>query len=150
EHEAYCSGLWEKYHLADSQPYQPWNEKQDIVLFPGAVGGGNWNGVAVNQPLVLMFTNVMNAGQWGHLERSSGGRGRRGGAEDESAPGGSTWRKVTPEGRRFWDPKTMYSCQAPPWGELVAVSTKTGDIVWHVPLGAFDELEAKGIKTGTP
>ena len=44
----------------------------------------------------------------------------------------------------------MYSCQAPPWGELVAVSTKTGDIAWHVPLGAFDELEAKGIKTGTP
>ena len=28
-------------------PYTPWNDKQDIVLFPGAVGGGNWNGVAV-------------------------------------------------------------------------------------------------------
>ena len=38
----------------------------------------------------------------------------------------------------------------PPWGELVAVSTKTGDIVWHVPLGSFDALDAKGINTGTP
>ena len=28
-------------------PTTPWNDKQDIVLFPGAVGGGNWNGVAV-------------------------------------------------------------------------------------------------------
>ena len=164
EHEAYCKALWDKYKLQDSVPYQPWNDKQDIVLFPGAVGGGNWNGVTVNQPLGLMITNVMNAGQWGHLEIGTGGRGRRGegrGAQpaagrgavtnnDESAPPAQTWRKVTPEGRRFWDPKTMYSCQAPPWGELIAVSTKTGDIAWRVPLGSFDALDAKGIKTGTP
>ena len=167
EHEAYCKALWDKYKLQDSVPYQPWNDKQDIVLFPGAVGGGNWNGVTVNQPLGLMITNVMNAGQWGHLELGTGGRGRRGegrggappaagrGAvtntnNDESAPPAQTWRKVTPEGRRFWDPKTMYSCQAPPWGELIAVSTKTGDIAWRVPLGSFDALDAKGIKTGTP
>jgi len=159
----YCHGLWDKYKLQDSVPYQPWNDKQDIVLFPGAVGGGNWNGVTYDKPLGLMITNVMNAGQWGHLEPSTGGgrpstpgrggrsgRAGRGGAEDESAPSGMTWRKVTPEGRRFWDPKTMYSCQQPPWGELIAVSTTTGDIAWRVPLGAFDELDAKGIKTGTP
>jgi quinoprotein glucose dehydrogenase len=161
EHEASCKALWDKYKLQDSAPYQPWNDKQDIVLFPGAVGGGNWNGVTVNQPLGLMITNVMNAGQWGHLELGTGGRGRRGegrgaqpaagrGADDEAAPPAQTWRKVTPEGRRFWDPKTMYSCQAPPWGELIAVSTKTGDIAWRVPLGSFDALDAKGIKTGTP
>ncbi len=162
QHDAYCQGLWEKYKLSDSVPYQPWNDKQDIVLFPGAVGGGNWNGVTFYKPLGLMITNVMNAGQWGHLEQGTSGRGRRGegrggpppqagrGAEDESAGARPTWRKVTPEGRRFWDPKTMYSCQDPPWGELIAVSAKTGDIAWRVPLGAFDELEAKGIKTGTP
>ena len=98
EHEAYCKGLWEKYGLQDSVPYTPWSDKHDIVLFPGAVGGGNWNGVAVNQPLGLMITNVMNAGQWGHLELATG-RGRRGGegagrgdapvrgrADDEGAP----------------------------------------------------------------
>jgi len=152
QHDAYCLGLWEKYKLSDSVPYQPWQEKQDIVLFPGAIGGGNWNGVTFHKGLGLMITNVMNAGQWGHLEQGSGGRGRRGGgANDEGTPAAApTWRKVTPEGRRFWDPRTMYSCQAPPWGELIAVSAKTGDIAWRVPLGAFDDLEAKGIKTGTP
>jgi len=165
EHEAYCKALWDKYKLQDSAPYQPWNDKQDIVLFPGAIGGGNWNGVTFNKPLGLMITNVMNAGQWGHLELGTG-RGRRGegrggaqpaagrgapGSDDaETAPPAQTWRKVTPEGRRFWDPKTMYSCQAPPWGELIAVSAKTGDIAWRVPLGSFDALDAKGIKTGTP
>lgn len=148
------------------------------MLYPGAIGGGNWNGVAFNPRLGLMFTNIMNAAQWGHAElvqpgeggRGRGGRGGRAGdpagrAGDPSgrggeagAPGpdspgrssGPSYRKVTPEGQRFWDPATRYSCVEPPWGELVAVNVNTGDIAWHVPLGVFPELEAKGIKTGTP
>ena len=40
-------------------------------------------------------------------------------------------------------------CNEPPWGELIAVSANTGDIAWRVPLGEFEELEKKGIKTGT-
>jgi quinoprotein glucose dehydrogenase len=59
-------------------------------------------------------------------------------------------RKVTPEGGRFWDPASRYSCAQPPWGELIAVHANTGDIAWRVPLGEFEELAAKGIKTGQP
>ena len=81
ELDAYCKGLWDKYSLSDTVPYNPWKEKQDIVVFPGAIGGGNWQGVMVNKPLGLMITNVMNAGQWGHLEERAPGSGRgRGGA----------------------------------------------------------------------
>ena len=182
EHDAFCKALWEKYNLLDSVPYTPWDMARDIVLFPGAVGGGNWNGVSFNPKLGMIYTNIMNAGQWGHMEKvdpnnvrpRGGGRGGRGGRGDappnEAAEGqrgqrggrgggppadadeaaGPSFRKVTPEGGRFWDPKTKYSCNAPPWGELVAVNANTGDIAWHVPLGIFEELEAKGIKTGTP
>ena len=51
---------------------------------------------------------------------------------------------------RFWD-DNRYPCQAPPWGELVAVNANTGDIAWKVPLGIYPELVAKGIApTGTP
>src|SRR5262249_2338154 len=112
-------------------------------------------------------------GQWGHVEpvdpnnvrQRGAGRGGRGGQRGDQPPdaegqrggrgGGPAgpsdpYRKGTPEGGRFWDPKTKYSCVAPPWGELVAVNANTGDIAWHVPLGVFDELEAKGLKTGTP
>ena len=166
EHTAYCQGLWEKYGLQDSVPYTPWKMGQDVVVFPGAIGGGNWGGVAFNKKLNLVITNVMNAGQWGHLEKSAGapiggdqpgvggaGRGGRGGG-----PGGGggpprsrePYRKVTPEGGRFWDPKTQYSCAPTPWGELIAVNSNTGDIAWRVPLGTFDELEQKGIKAGRP
>ena len=58
--------------------------------------------------------------------------------------------KRTPEGGRFWDASKRWSCTEPPWGELVAVNANTGDIAWHVPLGDFPELAAKGIHTGTP
>jgi quinoprotein glucose dehydrogenase len=133
EHTAYCQNLWDTYKLEDSGPYTPWGFNRDVVVHPGAVGGGNWQGVTYNAPLNLLITNVMNAGQWGHVEGS-----------------GTSFRKVTPVGGRFWEPRTRYSCVNPPWGELVAVNTNTGDIAWRVPLGIFEELDARGIKTGTP
>lgn len=133
EHTAHCQRLWDQYKLQDSGPYTPWGLNRDVVVFPGAVGGGNWNGITFNAPLGLLITNVMNAGQWGHIEQT-----------------GTNFRKVTPEGGRFWEARTRYTCAKPPWGELVAVNANTGDIAWHVPLGIFEELEARGIKTGTP
>jgi quinoprotein glucose dehydrogenase len=164
ELEAYCNGLWDKYKLSDAVPYMPWKEKQDIVLFPGAVGGGNWQGVMFNKPLGLMITNVMNAGQWGHLEERAAGAGRRGGgAPDPDLPANvvppgtpassaaPNMNKVTPEGGRFWDAAHKYSCAEPPWGELIAVDANTGDIAWRIPLGEYEELMAKGLKpTGAP
>ncbi len=155
EHTAYCQGLWEKYGLQDSVPYTPWKVGQDVVVFPGAIGGGNWGGVAYNKKLSIVVTNVMNAGQWGHLEKADAEgapRAGRGGPGDGGGPPRSRepFRKVTPEGGRFWDPKTQYSCAPTPWGELIAVNTNTGGIAWRVPLGSFDELEKKGIKSGRP
>jgi quinoprotein glucose dehydrogenase len=184
EHTAYCAALWDKYKLEDSAPYTPWKLNQDIVMFPGAIGGGNWNGVTYDRKNALIITNVMNAGQWGHLEQvkpGEGGRGGRGGGRGGNPggpppvappgggpprggpPGGgvavggndnapsarSPYRKVTPEGGRFWEPNLRYPCNEPPWGELIAVSANTGDIVWRVPLGEFEALETRGIKTGT-
>ena len=166
ELEAYCEGLWQKYKLHDAVPYDPWQVGQDIVVFPGAQGGGNWHGAAFNPSLGLIITNVMNAGQWGHL--GTGGRGRGGAPPSDGPPDAPpagpaaagelaagvfppALNKQTPEGGRFWDGAHRYSCSAPPWGELVAVNANTGDIAWHVPLGEFEELTAKGIPpTGTP
>lgn len=75
---------------------------------------------------------------------------------DEEFPGrngaasGPTYTKITPEGQRFWQADTRYSCAPTPWGELVAVNVNTGDIAWRSTLGGFDELEAKGLHTGGP
>src|SRR6185369_13891804 len=83
EHQAFCQGLWDKYKLHDAVPYDPWQVGQDIIVFPGAQGGGNWHGVTFDKPLGLIITNVMTAGQWGHL--GTGGR-RGGGAPPADGP----------------------------------------------------------------
>jgi quinoprotein glucose dehydrogenase len=153
EHQAFCEGLWDKYKLSDAVPYQAWKVNEDVLVFPGAQGGGNWHGVAFNPPLGLIITPVMDAGQWGHLEPAGAGGGRgggRGGNTETNPNAPPAMNKRTPEGQRFWDPAKRWSCSAPPWAELVAVDANTADIKWHVPLGAFPELEAKGIKSGTP
>ena len=57
--------------------------------------------------------------------------------------------KRTPEQGRFWNAEKRWPCNPGPWGELVAINTATGDVAWRSILGGFEELEAKGIKTGT-
>jgi quinoprotein glucose dehydrogenase len=171
EHEAFCASLWEKYDLRDSVPYQPWENDRDIVVFPGAIGGGNWQGTTFNKALGLIITNTMSAGQWGRLAQSQPGGGRGGGrgagaaagqaaggrgaagdapATAPAAPATGNWGRRTPEQGRFWDGEKRWSCAEPPWGELIAVNANTGDIAWRVTLGNFDELEALGIKAGAP
>ncbi|TAK11174.1 MAG: pyrroloquinoline quinone-dependent dehydrogenase, partial [Acidobacteria bacterium] len=50
----------------------------------------------------------------------------------------------------FDDPEG-YPCSAPPWGELMAINADTGDMVWRIPFGEYEELTKRGIpKTGTP
>jgi quinoprotein glucose dehydrogenase len=173
EHAAFCRDLWEKNNVYNDGPYTTWPLKESgrtAVIFPGAVGGGNWGGVAADPRLGYVFANVMNTGQWGYLEKlpagaGRGGRGGRGGGggddDDGAAIGGAAigggYTKTTPFGTgnparfRFWNPETTWPCQNPPWGELYAVNAATGQVAWKVPLGSFPDLEAKGVKgAGTP
>jgi quinoprotein glucose dehydrogenase len=43
---------------------------------------------------------------------------------------------LTPEG---------YPAIKPPWGSLTAINMNTGEQVWKIPFGEFEELKAKGI-----
>ena len=174
EHKAFCEALWDKYKLEDSVPYDPWRVGQDILVFPGAMGGGNWHGVTFNKPLGLIITNVMNAGQWGHLEEGSRRTGaaaavvaaavaladparrRRGGGAGAEAvrlrrsaasrmiAAARRWARSRRRADASGIRRQRWSCSEPPWGELVAVNANTGDIAWRVPLGEFEELAAKG------
>ena len=150
EHAGFCKSLWEKNNAFNDGPYTTWTMKDSgrtAVIFPGAVGGGNWGGVAADPTSGYVFANVMNTGQWGYLEKSDGG-GRG---------GGSGFTKSTPFGAgnparfRFWNPETQWPCQNPPWGEFVAINANTGEVAWRVPLGSFPEAERQGLKNaGTP
>lgn len=43
--------------------------------------------------------------------------------------------------------KEGYPAISPPWGTLNAVNLNTGEYVWKVPFGEFEELKKKGIPT---
>jgi len=134
ESSKYCTEWWQREQMYNDGPYTPYAYKGVSVVFSGTVGGGNWGGVAFNPALGLIFANTSNLATIGRMVPDSGGDGYR----NELAY------------TRFWD-DNKYPCQQPPWGELVAVNANTGEIVWKIPLGIYEELIAKGIPpTGTP
>jgi quinoprotein glucose dehydrogenase len=51
--------------------------------------------------------------------------------------------------KKFLDPDG-YPAIVPPWGTLSAINLNTGQYLWHIPLGEYPELTAKGLaETGT-
>lgn len=133
EAERYCRELFDQ--LQGGSIFTP-NGTKKTLIFPGLMGGGNWGGVSFDPKLGYVFVNTSSMGGIGRMV---------------PAPSGSPlpYRNETAYAR-FLDPGG-YPCQEPPWGELSAVNTATGDIVWRVPLGNFDELKSQGMeKTGTP
>jgi quinoprotein glucose dehydrogenase len=132
ESEKACQALYDT--MVQSGPYTPYGMVPSLV-FPSSEGGGSWSGASFDPALGLIFLNTRSVGTAAVLEpmMSSG---------------------VLPSyGKRkipFDDPQG-YPCSAPPWGELMAISASTGDVVWRVPLGEYKELTARGVpKTGTP
>jgi glucose dehydrogenase len=132
DHAAYCQKLWEDNQMATQGPFTPWPLTGNAITFPSTLGGGNWNGVTFDPKLGYIITNVMNLGQWGHMEKR-----------------GDTYVRNNAFGvphARFWNPDSKIPCQNPPFGELVAVNANTGEIAWKVPLGVTGELEKLGVK----
>jgi glucose dehydrogenase len=137
EHASFCKALVEEQHLATTGPFTPFPVEGNALTWPSTLGGGNWSGVSVDPKLGYVFTNIMNLAQWGHMEKKV-----------DTATGQETWVRAAAFGgayARFWDPANRIPCQDPPFGELVAVNTATGDIAWRTPLGIVEELEAKGV-----
>jgi quinoprotein glucose dehydrogenase len=143
EHAAFCRDLFEKNKMRISPMYTPLAvEEGNVLMFPSTLGGGGWGGVSHDPRLGYLFTNVNNIAQWGHMEKRV-----------DPKTGETNYVRTSAYGAyaRFWNRDTRVPCGRPPFGELVAVDTKTGDIAWRVPLGTMPSLEALGVKnTGAP
>jgi quinoprotein glucose dehydrogenase len=131
DHARFCKELFETNHMKIGLPYTPLPLEENALFFPSTLGGGNWGGVSVDPFRGLLFVNVMNIAQWGHMEKRGSGYTRT------SAYG--TYA-------RFWNRETRVPCQNPPFGELVAVDLASGDIAWRSPLGRIEALEAIGVR----
>jgi quinoprotein glucose dehydrogenase len=104
------------------------------LAFPGSEGGGGWGGVAVDNERRLMFVNTRDLGVIAQLQtRTSNGLPSFGKSKIPTT---------------FYTGPDGYPCQEPPWAQLFAIDTATGDIVWQVPVGKYAELTARGL-TGT-
>lgn len=142
EHAAFCKDLFEKNQMQISELYTPFGLTGNTLMFPSTLGGGGWGGLSVDPSLGYLFTNVNNLGQWGHMEQKT-----------DPKTGETTYIRTSAYGpyARFWNRETRIPCTKPPFGELVAVNVKTGEIAWRSPLGAIPALEEKGFKnTGAP
>jgi len=131
DHARFCKELFTSNQMKIGPPYTPLPLEGNALFFPSTLGGGNWGGVSVDPSLGLLFVNVMNVGQWGHMEAR-----------------GNEFVRTSAYGpyARFWDRETRIPCQNPPFGELVAVDLSTGDIAWRSVLGRIESLEAIGVR----
>jgi quinoprotein glucose dehydrogenase len=135
EQKAFCENLIAKFGGMENRgPFTPPSEKM-TVIFPGTLGVMNWHGGSYDPKLGYVFYNIENQADFGQLVKNPDGSPI---AYNKTAPGEGTYA-------RFWNPDNFWPCQAPPWGQLVAINVNTGDYAWKVPLGTIPELDAKGV-----
>jgi glucose dehydrogenase len=156
DHAKFCRELAQRSGgFSNEGPFTPYVFRDagaspfSTILFPGSIGGANWGGTAADPSLGYVFVNTNDEASIGWIEKAPDG-------------GRSPYRRnsiVGPTSRFQWnegDPRTGnimggergWLCNRPPWGNLVAVNARTGEIAWKVPLGITDELPPARQKTG--
>lgn len=135
EHAAFCKALVEENNILLGGPYLPSMLNRLTVNMPGTLGGTNWGGGSFDPQRGLYIVNTFDLGQIQSLIPTEGGVG---------------YSNRSPLFGRFWQPETRMPCQAPPWGQLVAVDVNTGAIAWRSTLGVTDTLPEPIQRTGRP
>jgi len=112
---------------------------------PSYAGGANWGGVAVDSERQIAITNVNQIPALVRLIP----QGEVQGLIDSGEFDGD-WQLSRQEGTPFYMARRIFlsslglPCTKPPWGKLVAVDLRAGDILWDVPFGTIRNI-APGI-----
>jgi quinoprotein glucose dehydrogenase len=157
EHAAFCRALMERSGgFYNDGPFTPYVYREagasghSTILFPGSIGGANWGGTAVDPGLGFVFVNTNDEASIGWVEKSPDGA--RVPFRRNSIVGTTSrfqWAEGAPNGSgNIMGGERGWLCQRPPWGNLVAVNIRTGEIAWKVPLGVTDELPEGKKNTG--
>ena len=146
EHAAACRALLEEAGaLSYAGPFTPWvyrapgSGPRSTILFPGLVGGPNWGGIAADPATGYLFVFSREVGSIAWLEDA-----------DDGYP--VPYRRTGPRPNTFDVDMggQRWPCHQPPWGQLTAVDSATGDVVWKRPVGVTDGLPADRQETGRP
>ena len=100
------------------------------LIFPSALGGGNWGGSAYDPNSNLLIVKAENLATILFLRRSA--KGDEPARNYMSQPLQGTGYRV--DGDIFLSPLGI-PCTPPPWGTLSAIDMSSGELVWQVPLG---------------
>ena len=123
------------------------------IAFPGDLGGINWGGLAVDRSTGMMVVNVVNIpfvarliprDEYEAIDEATQHATHRYVSPQAGAPYGIVRGPVlTPLGAPI---------VAPPWGELIGVDLRVGEVRWRTPLGTLaDSLPIPlPLPTGTP
>ena len=134
ELKAGCTAWIKQLNMKPGGLYVPTSATRPTISFPGFQGGANWGGAAYDPARRLLIVNTNDFGQVTMLAPT---------------PGPLAYNRG-PIGGRFQLDETRLLCQKTPWGQLSAVDTVTGKIVWAVPLGITDTLPDGKQRTGRP
>ena len=129
ESAAFCRKLFDS--VQGGRIYTPLGTGRTLVT-PGNLGGANWSGAALDPGSGLLYVNVNELPLVASLGEQPG-------------------RTPAINHYRWFQDENGWPCVKPPWGSLVAVDLAAGQIVWKVPLGKVERLEAAGVpRTGLP
>lgn len=159
EHAKACRDMWDKHGgFLNYGPYTPFmyhragSPPRSTIQLPGGTGGVNWGGPAADPTTGMVYFNAQDTSLIGWIERREGDKPYSFDANDTDQP----YDRASVDGKgpffSFSAPLSgqydaqgraqgpQAPCYKPPWGELVAVDAKSGDVKWSVPLGVMDEL----------
>jgi quinoprotein glucose dehydrogenase len=124
---AWCRARFDEMHYEGM--YTP-PSTQGTLLFPSALGGGNWGGAAFDAERNLLIIKAENlATRLKFLPKDLGSEAPR---DYLTRPlEGTPYRT---EGEIFMSPLGI-PCTPPPWGTLAAIDMDSGEMRWQIPLG---------------
>lgn len=148
ETRAECRALFEK-HLSAGMFTPP--SFQGTLMYPGNGSGTNWGSTAFDperQYLVLNTSQFITLVQVFHADQWDAEREK---AEQEGIDYEFSRHRGAPYStkRRTLLSSARLPCNPPPWGELMAVDLKTGELAWRKNFGTWGP-EDSGYNSGGP
>ncbi len=152
EANRFCTDLWNRLGLEDSQAFQPPRLNGPSLFIPSNIGGagGVWGGVSIDPRTGYIFTNTNNLPQYHYIVPVAGANRSSKGvtiAQETAGEVVTSGYQVQQAFTKLLDPNGM-PCVQPPWGELIAVNGNTGEIAWRTPLGSSEIYGDVGAHTG--
>ena len=147
-----------QFHRANYEgEYTPPSADKPFIQYPGALGGSNWGGVAVDPKrgvLIANYNDMPNytqliprakADAMGLKPISEGGVAAGGGEGGPQA--GSPYAIHINSG---WRTPIGMPCSQPPYGHIRAIDLKSGETLWDQPFGTAEENGPFGIPSLLP